>query len=224
MATDNSDRPDPKQAPLPESLKSQLTLFRGQLWKVKVAEALLAGVFGLLFSYLLVFGLDRIWDTPPLVRLGILVGGTSLFILFAPYWIHRWVFGHRREDQLARLIARKFPRLGDRLLGVVELQDQMDELEAHLDVKELRDRLDGLTRAGPELESSPKKAKEPTLEDLKRLNASLDRALSGPDRGNESKTELGKKFERLEKEVGQTGADLLDSADDPVLQEIEALR
>ena len=58
------------------------------------------------------------------MRLAILIGGTSLFVLFAPYWIHRWVFGHRRQDQLARLIARKFPRLGDRLLGVVELQDQ----------------------------------------------------------------------------------------------------
>lgn len=120
----------PQRAPLPESLKGQLTTFRSQLWRVKVAEAILAGVFGLIFSYLLVFGLDRLWATPPLVRLGILIGGTSLFVFFAPYWIHRWVFGHRREDQLARLIARKFPRLGDRLLGVVELQDQQESAES----------------------------------------------------------------------------------------------
>ncbi|HCQ39831.1 MAG TPA: hypothetical protein DIV39_11805 [Verrucomicrobiales bacterium] len=64
------------------------------------------------------------------MRLVILLGGTSLFTLFAPYWIHRWVFRHRREAQLARLIARKFPRLGDRMLGVVELQDQRESKEA----------------------------------------------------------------------------------------------
>lgn len=115
---------------MPDSLRTQLTSFRGNLWKIKVAEAILAGLFGLLFSYLIVFGLDRIWSTPGMVRLAILIGGTSLFVIFAPYWIHRWVFGHRREDQLARLIARKFPRLGDRLLGVVELQDQKESKES----------------------------------------------------------------------------------------------
>ena len=130
MPKDDSPTAKQQRAPLPESLKGQLNTFRGQLWRVKVAEAILAGCFGLLFSYLLVFGLDRLWATPPLVRLTILIGGTSFFVFFAPYWIHRWVFGHRREDQLARLIARKFPRLGDRLLGVVELQNQEESKES----------------------------------------------------------------------------------------------
>lgn len=38
--------------------------------------------------------------------------------------IRRWVYNHRREGQLARLISKKYPKLGDRLLGVVELQNQ----------------------------------------------------------------------------------------------------
>jgi hypothetical protein len=130
MPQDDSPTAKQQRAPLPESLKGQLNTFRSQLWRVKAAEAILAGCFGLLFSYLLVFGLDRLWATPPLVRLAILIGGTSLFVFFAPYWIHRWVFGHRREDQLARLIARKFPRLGDRLLGVVELQSQEESKDS----------------------------------------------------------------------------------------------
>ena len=130
MSSDDPSPPRPRQAPLPESLKIQLSGFRSQLWKVKVAEAALAGIFGLLFSYLLVFGLDRIWATPGIVRLSILIGGTSIFVFFAPYWIHRWVFGHRNESQLARLIADRFPRLGDRLLGVVELQDQKESAES----------------------------------------------------------------------------------------------
>ncbi|MGB0775748.1 MAG: hypothetical protein ACPGUY_07870, partial [Akkermansiaceae bacterium] len=40
-----------------------------------------------------------------------------------------WVYGHRHENQLARLISRRFPKLGDRLLGAVELQDQTDAKE-----------------------------------------------------------------------------------------------
>jgi len=130
MSKDDSSPHRPRQAPIPESLQTQLSGFRSQLWKVKIAEAILAGFFGLLFSYLLVFGLDRVWATPPAVRLAILLGGTSLFVLFAPYWIHRWVIGHRNESQLARLIARSFPRLGDRLLGVIELQDQKESVES----------------------------------------------------------------------------------------------
>ncbi|MEX1114842.1 MAG: hypothetical protein WEB53_06305 [Akkermansiaceae bacterium] len=87
-------------------------------------EAIAAGVIGLLFSFLLVYGLDRIFQTPGVVRLGILLGGVSLFAVFAPYWLHRWVWRQRRETQLARLIAKRYPGLGDRLLGVIELQDQ----------------------------------------------------------------------------------------------------
>lgn len=87
-------------------------------------EAAIAGVIGLVFSFLLVYGLDRVWQTPGLVRFAILLGGSSLFAVFAPFWLHRWIWRHRREAQLARLIAKRYPGLGDRLLGVIELQDQ----------------------------------------------------------------------------------------------------
>ena len=115
---------------IPESLHRQLEEFRRHLWRVKIFEAFAAGVVGLLVSFLLVYGLDRIWVTPGLVRLGILIGGTSLFAVFAPFWLHRWVWQHRREEQLARLIARRFPGLGDRLLGVIELQDQHESADS----------------------------------------------------------------------------------------------
>lgn len=113
----------PKVA-IPESLRLQLADFRRHLWRVKILEALAAGMIGLLVSFLMVYGLDRVWQTPGWVRLVILAGGVSLFGVFAPYWLHRWVWGQRRETQLARLIARRYPGLGDRLLGVIELQDQ----------------------------------------------------------------------------------------------------
>lgn len=114
----------PPKIVIPESLRLQLADFRRHLWRVKVQEAIAAGAVGLLVSFLLVYGLDRLWPTPGWARLLILAGGFSLFGVFAPYWLHRWVWRQRRETQLARLIAKRYPGLGDRLLGVIELQDQ----------------------------------------------------------------------------------------------------
>ncbi len=116
----------PPKIAIPESLSRQLADFRRHLWRTKALEAVAAGVIGLLVSFLLVFGLERIWPTPAVVRLLILAGGVSLFAVFAPYWLHRWVWKQRREAQLARLIAKRYPGLGDRLLGVIELQGQSE--------------------------------------------------------------------------------------------------
>jgi hypothetical protein len=120
MSTSNH----PHQIEIPESLRRQLADFRRHLWRVKILEAVAAGLIGLLVSFLLVYGLDRVWQTPGWARLLILLGGVSLFAVFAPYWLHRWVWRQRRESELARLIAKRYPGLGDRLLGVIELQDQ----------------------------------------------------------------------------------------------------
>lgn len=119
-----SETPQTHKIVIPDSLRRQLADFRRHLWRVKVIEAVAAGLIGLLVSFLLVYGLDRMWPTPGLVRLAILLGGVSLFVGFAPYWLHRWVWRQRRETQLARLIAKRYPGLGDRLLGVIELQNQ----------------------------------------------------------------------------------------------------
>jgi hypothetical protein len=122
---ESSPKPPAQKVAIPEALRLQLDDFRRHLWRVKIMEALAAGIIGLLVSFLLVYGLDRIWQTPAWARLVILLGGVSLFAGFAPYWLHRWVWRQRRENQLARLIAKRYPGLGDRLLGVIELQDQL---------------------------------------------------------------------------------------------------
>lgn len=114
---------------IPESLRKQLEEFRKTLWRRKVLEAVAAGLIGLLVSFLLIYGLDRVWQTPGWARLVILLSGISLFAGFAPYLMHRWVWGHRQDGQLARLISKRFPGLGDRLLGVIELQGQHENID-----------------------------------------------------------------------------------------------
>lgn len=116
--------PSPQAQAIPDSLKSLLAEYRRKLWRIKITEAILAGIIGLVLSFLLVFALDRFVQTPAMLRLVILLAGTSLFSVFAPLWMRRWVWGHRRENELARLIAQKHPDLGDRLLGIIELQEQ----------------------------------------------------------------------------------------------------
>ncbi len=120
--------PPPSQDNLPEALRAQLKAFRRALWKIKLTEAILSGVAGFVVSYLILFISDRFWATPKLLALALLIGGTLLSLLFTPYWIRRWIWQERHAGQLAQLIAKRFPKLGDRLLGVVELQRQENSL------------------------------------------------------------------------------------------------
>lgn len=116
--------PPKEKTSIPEDLRKQLEEFQKALWRIKMTEAILAGIFGLITSFLIVFLLERLFPIPGPARLIILLAGTSLCLFFTPLWIRRWIYGHRRKDQLARLISQKFPKFGDRLLGVVELQNQ----------------------------------------------------------------------------------------------------
>lgn len=106
---------------LPPILESKLADFRQRVWAVKLAEGLLAAVFGLALSYLVVFALDRLMETPSWLRLTILVAGAATLGLGLPLKWHRWVWRQRRLEDAARLLRRTFPRLGDQLLGIVEL-------------------------------------------------------------------------------------------------------
>ncbi len=114
---------DPSGDPdlLPLRLRVRLEEYRRRVWLLKTSEGLLAAAAGLLLSCLLVFLLDRFADTPALARLALLLAGTAGCYLYLPLGLRRWVLGHRRLDQVARGIRRGLPRLGDQLLGVVEL-------------------------------------------------------------------------------------------------------
>jgi hypothetical protein len=110
--------------PLPPVLAAKLSDFRRRVWLVKLLEGVLAAVFGLAVSYLLVLLLDRVMETPVWLRGTLLALGAAVPGIGLPLKWHRWVWRQRRLEDAARLLRWKFPRLGDQLLGIVELAKQ----------------------------------------------------------------------------------------------------
>lgn len=108
------------QLELPQSLETQLLQFRRLVWTIKTLEAAAGALCGVLVGFLVMFGLDRIMNTPTSVRVGLFAFAIVACALI-PLALHRWVWQHRRMEQLARLLRRRHPGVGDQLLGIIEL-------------------------------------------------------------------------------------------------------
>lgn len=106
---------------LPPRMEKALEKYRKRVWIIKLAEGTLAAIFGLIISYLIVFGLDRVIDTPNVLRALILLIGMIGIVVFLPLKYYKWVWRNRTLDGVARLLKHKFPRFGDHVLGIVEL-------------------------------------------------------------------------------------------------------
>jgi len=119
------------QLHVPTTLETQLLDFRRRVWTIKMIEAAGVAGFSVFIAYLTTFVLDRLWDTPVGIRLAVL-GAALAGCMIAPYYFHRWIWSHRRLENLARLLSRKMPRIGDQLLGIIEL--------AHSDSEQARSR------------------------------------------------------------------------------------
>ena len=111
---------------LPESLRQQLDAFRRTVWTIKAIEAVCGALFGVLVAWLVLFLLDRVSDTPAAVRWTLFAAAVASCAAI-PVAFHRWIWSHRGLDRLARLIARRFPSLGDQLLGIVEIVRNQSE-------------------------------------------------------------------------------------------------
>ncbi len=111
---------------LPDSLRTQMFAFRRRVWVVKLTEAACGAAFGVLVAYLVTFALDRVWDTPANVRLGIFAAAVAGCAL-VPLALHRWIWRQRRLEQLARLLGRTHRSIGDQLLGIIELVNNESE-------------------------------------------------------------------------------------------------
>jgi hypothetical protein len=111
---------------LPEGLRRQLDAFRRTVWTIKAIEAVCGALFGVLVAWLVLFLLDRVSDTPAAVR-WMLFAAAVASCAAIPVAFHRWIWSHRGLDSLAWLIARRFPSLGDQLLGIVEIVRNQSE-------------------------------------------------------------------------------------------------
>lgn len=111
---------------VPQSLREQLRAFRDRVWTTKVVESIVLGAIGILLGFLTIYIWDRFLDTPRPVRMGIFALSIVLW-LCVPWSLYRWVWRHRRLDQLARLLRVREPDVGDQLLSVIELADNESE-------------------------------------------------------------------------------------------------
>ena len=127
----NQAQPQRNTVNLPPRMKAALEQYQKRVWTIKLAEGALAALFGILVSYIIVFGLDRVFDTPTLVRVLILVIGMVGMVFLLPMKYYNWVWKHRQLDGVARLLQHKFPRFGDHVLGIVELaRSREDQLSS----------------------------------------------------------------------------------------------
>lgn len=109
---------------LPDQLVRQLHSFRRRLRTVKMLEAVCLAGIAVILSYMLLYLSDRLWETPSAVGWILFFTAVAGLAVFIPLWSFRWVWQRRKEAQLARLISRTDAALGDRLLGVIELDSE----------------------------------------------------------------------------------------------------
>ncbi|HVK57604.1 MAG TPA: hypothetical protein VM735_02405, partial [Candidatus Kapabacteria bacterium] len=109
---------------LPENLERQFTALRKRLFSLETLFAIAAALSVILLSFVLVMISDRLWDTPEWLRVILFgsgfLGAASAFM----WWMRKWVIQPPDMKALAVLVQRKYRRLGDRLLGIVELSNE----------------------------------------------------------------------------------------------------
>src|SRR5437870_4086160 len=115
-----------KQTPiaLPAQLRQQFANLERRLWTLETVLALCFALGGLLVSFLILFFSDRFWNTPVWARTVITLIGASALIGAGCWWSQQWIFRRRYLRAVAVLVQKRFRRLGDRLLGIVELTEE----------------------------------------------------------------------------------------------------
>ena len=132
---------------LPQTTLDRLVQFRTLVRRVKVTEAVLAAAFGILLSWITLFLVDRVMDTPWTVRLLCLVAGAIGPVVLIPTKLYRWIWGTRQLEQVAMLLRQKHPALGDQVLGAVELVHSKREPSGSLRLAQAAiDQVDAIVR------------------------------------------------------------------------------
>ncbi len=119
-----ADLDDKLSVKLPDALRKQFAEVERRLWRVETTVAVCAAAGGLILSLLAMFVSDRLWETPTWLRTTLLLSGLAVATLAGLEWARRWVWQRRDLKALADLVQKKYRRLGDRLLGIVELSNE----------------------------------------------------------------------------------------------------
>ncbi|HEX4084435.1 MAG TPA: hypothetical protein VHY22_05980 [Chthoniobacteraceae bacterium] len=113
----------PAAIPLPDGLNRQFESLERRLWRMDALVAATGAIGSLLLAFTLQFASDRFWDTPLWMRCLLAFCGWGGFALFALWYGSHWVWRRPSVRALAVIVQRRYRRLGDRLLGIVELAD-----------------------------------------------------------------------------------------------------
>jgi hypothetical protein len=116
--------PEKVNVALPEDVNRQFAALRRRLFSVESIFAISLALSAILLSFFVVFISDRFIDTPPVARLICLVAALCAIAGIAFRWARLWLFQPRDLRALSQLVQKKYHRLGDRLLGIVELADE----------------------------------------------------------------------------------------------------
>src|SRR5687768_10944659 len=109
---------------LPENLERQFSHLRQRLFSLETLLAIGAGLSAVLSSLLLIIISDRLWDTPVWLRTILFACGVLGSAAALLWWLRKWIINPPDTKALAVLVQRKYRRLGDRLLGIVELSNE----------------------------------------------------------------------------------------------------
>ncbi len=111
-------------AALPPDLQNRFSVLERRLFRVESVLTGASAIAGLSTSYLLVFISDRFWDSPTWFRMASFLGGAIIVTSAVYTWGKRWGWARRDLRAFAKMVQNRFRRLGDRLLGIVELADE----------------------------------------------------------------------------------------------------
>ncbi|HVY71738.1 MAG TPA: hypothetical protein VHH73_17535, partial [Verrucomicrobiae bacterium] len=111
-------------AHLPPELRRKFAELARRMWWLETTRAVSYAVIGVAVSYLILFVSDRLWDTPVWLRVLLTLAGFFSVLTPLSWWLSRWVVRKRTPEEMAVLVQRHHRRLGDTLLGMVELADE----------------------------------------------------------------------------------------------------
>lgn len=112
---------DPTSTSLPPGLTKQFAKLERSLWVNETISAVLGALLVFIIAWAIGFISDRFTDTPAHVRSVLLFVAGIGMLGCAVVWLRHWRWDRRDARAFSRIIQMSQRRLGDRLLGAVEL-------------------------------------------------------------------------------------------------------